>query len=256
MDADFQELIDGTLSKSAQVRTFIEIAREIEKEAQELDETLLSRHVHVSAFINHTGSSSKYSADSAFLASTSGESAFDGSLYQGGEMISGDKAAIDAALAQVTSLSDAIVFTFELSHDVIAFIMNTLAKHSPYGGGADKHSGQYMHSHVIFADGVLVQDTREIPEFASEYLFVNTLPYARKIEAGESSMAPHGVYELTANEATTRYGSTCIIEFIDYAGTYGVMSEATSTSYGRRTKLHFNKSENRFPAIRLTFPTK
>lgn len=245
MDADFQNLIDGTLSRSAQVIAFTEIARKIEKETQDQDERLLGRSVHVSAVVNHTGSKSQFSSNSQFL-SDGGPT--DTSLYGANEMISGDKAAIDSALAQVNSLSDAIVFTFELSHDVIAYIMNLLAKHSPY------KSGKYMHSHVIFADGVLVEDTRNIPEFAGEYLFVNTLPYSVKIEEGESSMAPNGVYELVANEASKRYGGTCIITFIDYAGTFGVMSEATNASYGHVTRRNFNKSKNRFPAIRLTFP--
>jgi hypothetical protein len=249
MDSDFQSLIDGTLSTQAQVATFIEIARQIEQETQANDESILGRTVHVSAFVDHTGSMTQSLGDSAFT-DTGGKGSFDSSQYQSGEMVSGDKAAVDAALSQIVSLSDSIVFTFELTHDVIAFIMAELAKHSPF------KSGRYMHSHVVFADGVLVEDTRNIPDFASEYLFVNTLPYAEKIETGESSMAPNGVYEIVANEATQKYGSTSKISFIDYAGTYGAMAQATSASHGKRTKRHFNRSKNRFPAIQLTFPNK
>lgn len=248
MDADFQGLIDGTLSQSAQVKAFVEIARQLEQEAQQQDEDALGSTVHVSAIVNHTASKTQSIGDSSF-SDVNGKGSFDGNLYSSGDMVSGDQAAIDSALSQVTSLSDAIIFTFELSHDVVSFIMATLAKLSPY------KSGRYLHSHVIFADGTLVDDTRNIPT-AHEYLFVNTLPYSVKIEQGESSMAPHGVYELAANQAVQKYGATCIIEFIDYAGTYGVMAQATRASYGHRTKRHFNKSKNRFPAIRLTFPNK
>lgn len=245
MDADFQNLIDGTLSQSAQVKTFIAIARQLEQEAQDQDENILGTVVHVSAIVNHGGSQSV--SDSTFT-DNEGTGSFNSNLYSSGEMVSGDQAAIDNALSQVVSLNDAIIFTFELSHDVIAFIENTLAKLSPY------KSGRYLHSHVIFADGLLVTDTTNIPETAHEYLFVNTLPYATKIEQGESAMAPHGVYEIAANQAAQRYGSTCIIQFVDYAGVYGVMAEATKATYGHRTKRHMNKSKNRFPAIKLTFP--
>lgn len=249
MDAEFSQFIGANLSKGAQVARFAEIARQLEEEARQQDEQILGRVVHVSGYVNHANGGGQSTADSLFLGGNAGAASATGNS---GDMISGDQAVINSVLSQVTSLSDAIIFSFELQHDVVAFISDELGKHSPF------KSGRYMHSHVIFADGILVEDLTQMPDYAAtgEWLFVNTLPYARKIEEGESSMAPNGVYELVAQEAQQRYGSNCIIEFIDYVGTYGVMSEATSASYGRRTRQHLNKSQNRFPAIRLTFPNR
>lgn len=247
MDAEFAQLINVNLSIGAQVAGFAEIAKQIEQEYQSQDEQILGRVVHVSGYVNHGGSQSV--GTSQFLGGNIGATRASG---DSGDMISGDQAVINSVLSQVTSLSDSIIFNFELQHDVVGFIWELLGQHSPY------KSGRYMHSHVIFADGTLVEDLTQIPDMAGvyEFLFVNTLPYARKIEQGESAMAPNGVYEVVAQEAKERYGSTCIIDFIDYTGTYGVMAEATNASYGRRTRQHMNKSENRFPAIRLTFPNR
>lgn len=244
MDSDFQNLINGSLSTNSQVATYVEIARRIEKEAQEQDQNILGRIVHVNAFVNHSDKTQYVPSANAAVDS--------GVSYGSNEMVSGDQAKVDAALSQVTKLTDVIVFNFELSHETVSFIIDALGRHSPY------KSGRYMHSHVVFADGVLVDNLAVIPDMADthEYLFVSTLPYARKIEEGESSMAPSGVYEIVALEAQDKYGGQVIIEFIDYTGTYGVMAEATSASHGRRTKTHLNKSENRFPAIRLTFPRR
>jgi hypothetical protein len=249
LDAEFAQFIKANLSQGAQVAQYAEIAKQIEEEIQLQDEQILGRVVHVSGYVNHVGGGGQSVADSQFLGGNTGRAAATG---DSGDMISGDAAVVNAVLSQVSSLSDAIVFSFELQHDVIAFISESLGKHSPF------LTGRYMHSHVIFADGVLVEDLTQLPDFTAtnEWLFVNTLPYARKIEQGESATAPNGVYEIVAHEAQERYGSTCIIEFIDYTGTYGVMAEATKASYGRRTRQHMNKAENRFPAIRLTFPNK
>lgn len=257
MDAEFQGMIDGSLSVNAQISTYIADIRAIEKEAKEQDEAITGTNAHVSAFINHAGGTQSV-ANSAFTAPNSQDSAYNASLYSPGEMTSGDDAVMDAILVQVTSLSDVIVINFEQTHEIITFIMEELSKHSPY------KSGRYMHSHVLFADGVLLEDLSNLTNWdntavadAHEFMFVNTLPYSRKIEAGESAMAPHGVYELVANEAREKYGAmNYVVDFVDYAGVYGVMSEATNASYGRRTKTHLNKAENRFPAIRVTFPNR
>jgi hypothetical protein len=117
-------------------------------------------------------------------------------------------------------------------------------KQSPY------KSGNYVRNHVLFADGVLVDDVSKAPN-ASEYLFVNTVPYSLKIEAGSSAMAPNGVYEVVAMTAKQKYGSSIRIEYFDYIGVFGVMAQIPTASHGKRTRLQLNKAQNRFPAIRV-----
>ncbi len=52
----------------------------------------------------------------------------------------------------------------------------------------------------------------EIPE-ASEYAFLNTQPYSRKIERGESPQAPEGVFQVVATLAQSRFGNIAKITF-------------------------------------------
>jgi hypothetical protein len=144
-----------------------------------------------------------------------------------------------------------IVYEYPVANDVLTFIGQQLEMHSPVGSGRDAHAGQYKASHVVFADGVQVPLTAALPP-AHEYIFVSTLPYARKIEDGESAQAPSGVYELTANEARKRYGNVARVEFIDYTGVFGVMVQTSRATYSRHTTRHMNKSPNRFPAISVT----
>lgn len=215
MNADFQLLIDGALSETAQVGKFVEFAIEVELEAQNLDEQQLGRKVTYQTFV-------------------------DGAL---------------ADAHNVRTLSSTISFEFAISEDVLSFISEELKKMSPVGSGADKHPGQYKASHVIFADGILVDDTESLPQ-AREYIFVSTLPYARKIEGGEghrpqSEQAPQGVYEVTSFQARNRFGNSAKIVFEDYVGTFGVMAESSNATYGKHTTLQHNKSVNRFPSIRV-----
>jgi hypothetical protein len=144
-----------------------------------------------------------------------------------------------------------IVYEFQLVSEVLSFISQQLDMNSPVGSGYDSHPGLYKSSHVVFADGIEVATGVNIP-VAQQYTFVNTLPYSIKIEKGESSQAPNGVYEVTANQASSKYGNIAKIAFIDYVGVFGVMAEASSATYGRKTRLQHNKSVNRFPAISVS----
>lgn len=213
MDADFQLLIDDTLSEAAQVSQYIKFALEAVREAQRYDEQILNRAVEYKTYV-------------------------DGAL---------------SAIENVRSLSDTIEFEFSVTEDIVGFILDELQKLSPVGSGTDPHPGQYKSSHILFADGILVEDPTKPPQ-AHEYTFVSTLPYARKIEGGEghrpqSDQAPQGVYEVTAMQANARFGNSAKIYFEDYTGTYGVMAESTNATYGRHTTLQHNRSENRYPSI-------
>ena len=76
--------------------------------------------------------------------------------------------------------------------DVLVWISEQLFKFSPV------KSGLYQKSHELFADGRHVEASASLIRFADEYIFVNTVPYARKIERGSSSQAPEGVYQSIA----------------------------------------------------------
>lgn len=98
-----------------------------------------------------------------------------------------------------------IVYRFELLTDVISYIDGLLVISSPVKTGA------YARSHVLFADDV--EADIENPPAAKQYIILNTQPYARKIERGQSKMAPHGVYEAVAAMARARYGNIAHVGF-------------------------------------------
>jgi hypothetical protein len=94
-----------------------------------------------------------------------------------------------------------IVAEFELVQDVLIWIAEQLFKFSPV------KSGLYQKSHELFADGKHVEALGQLIPIADEYIFVNTVPYARKIERGSSSQAPDGVYQAIAALARLRFGN-------------------------------------------------
>ena len=102
--------------------------------------------------------------------------------------------------------NSSIFVEFELTSDVLVFIHQQLVEHSPVKGG------RYRASHILFADGAQIEPTIGVPH-ADEYVFVNSAPYARKIERGASSQAPHGVYQAVAAIARQRFGNIAKISF-------------------------------------------
>jgi hypothetical protein len=124
-----------------------------------------------------------------------------------------------------------IVTEFELILDVLIYISNLLDQFSPV------KTGRYKRSHILLADNVEidVHTPSLAPQVAvaDEYIFVNTQPYARKIEHGSSQQSPRGVYEAVSLVARRRYGKIASIVF------------------GFRTLLGSNKGERseRQPAI-------
>ena len=81
-------------------------------------------------------------------------------------------------------------------------------------------TGAYAASHKLYADGV--ETDAQNPKPAERYVFLSTLPYARKIEGirkggekkpGQSKQAPDGVYEGVAALARARFGNLAWIRF-------------------------------------------
>lgn len=131
-----------------------------------------------------------------------------------------------------------IVYEFQLLDDLFIFIDETLIQHSPL------KSGRYARSHVLYADGVAIDPTGEVPP-ASEYVFANTQPYARKIEKGESPQFPDGVYEATAFLARARFGNLAQIGFT-YRSVNGgeVGAWASSASALAHAERHHRRGNN------------
>ena len=102
---------------------------------------------------------------------------------------------------------DGVVFVeFELIGDILTFISDMLHQFSP------TKTGTYKRSHIILADGQEIAPGGQAP-IAAEYVFINTVPYARKIERGSSSQAPNGVYEAVSLLARRRFGNFASIVF-------------------------------------------
>jgi hypothetical protein len=125
-----------------------------------------------------------------------------------------------------------IVADFQLVSDVLIWISQQLAMFSPV------KTGTYKRSHVLFADGVEADPTAVVPA-AAEYVFMNSVPYARKVERGSSSQAPNGVYEAVSVLARQRFKNLARI-------TYGFRT-AMSGSLIRGSQG--DRASNRNPAI-------
>jgi hypothetical protein len=113
--------------------------------------------------------------------------------------------------------------------EALAWINQRLVEASP------KLTGRYSKSHVLFADGTECDPAS--PPSASEYVFLNLQPYARKIERGLSRQAPEGVYEAVAALAQQRFGRLAKFRFTYRAPTSGaVVNWARSNSRSMRRK--------------------
>jgi hypothetical protein len=146
-----------------------------------------------------------------------------------------------------------IAFVFDLLDDLFAWIADQLRTHAPV------KSGRFRDSIKFYADGTEcdLEDGSEIPP-ASQYVFLATVAYARKIEGGESSQAPDGVFQVMASLAG-RFGNQARIQFayispadgeiVDWATTAGAASQALRRG-GNPTK-HFAWLTS-VPAITIT----
>jgi hypothetical protein len=128
----------------------------------------------------------------------------------------------------------AILFEWQLLGDLFQWIEAQLILNAPV------RSGRFAKSFVFFADGVEAEPTR--PPQASEFVFLNTQPYARKIEGGLSSQAPAGVFETVAVLARRRFGNLASIRF-SFRTPIG-----RTIARGKRG----DRSGNRTPAIVIT----
>lgn len=142
-----------------------------------------------------------------------------------------------ASLASVKP-DGVIVAEFDVVSDVLAWIGDQIEMHSPKANPDPNPDVVYKRSHELFADGVAVPIGEPVP-LADEYIFINTLPYARKIETGSSSQAPDGVFQAVATLGRRRFSKVARIAFSYRAAMSGVIVSGRAG----------NKSSGRYPAI-------
>jgi hypothetical protein len=119
----------------------------------------------------------------------------------------------NAPLETVNLLRGEVVFEFDLITDVLKWIASTLADRSPVLSGA------YKRGHKLLADGREIQLGGVAPK-ADEFVFANSVPYARKIEIGKTEAGrafvievPNRIYERTAKDAAARFGNIADVQF-------------------------------------------
>lgn len=136
-----------------------------------------------------------------------------------------------------------IVAEFKLIDEVLIWIAEQLETHSPV------KRGTYKKSHVLLADGQQIDPRSGNIPSAEEYVFINTQPYARKIESGSSSQAPDGVYQAVAI-LSRRFGNMAKVSFGYRVPLFGaVHSWAQTTSSGKHRKSDRAEWLRRQPAI-------
>jgi hypothetical protein len=136
--------------------------------------------------------------------------------------------------------------------DVLVWIGETLRQRSPV------LSGRYRDSHTLFADGVEVEIGGTVPQ-AAEYVFLNPLPYARKIEIGTTRsgrafviQVPNRIYERTAADAQARFGNVATIKDVYRAPFAGALLKYVPIrGPASRAASEFERDQ-RVPAIVVT----
>jgi len=127
-----------------------------------------------------------------------------------------------------------VVFVeYELVFEALQWIEDMLVQFSPVGKAPkDRHPGLYKRSHVMIADGTAVEPDA-VPPDAKRISFVNTQPYARKIERGFSSQAPDGVYQVVAKLASSKFSNVAKITFGYETPLFGGIEEWAASPSGR-----------------------
>lgn len=123
-----------------------------------------------------------------------------------------------------------IVAEYDLLLEMFAWIGLQLVTHSP------RRSGRYAASHILLADGVEIDPNGVIPP-AAEYVFLNSQPYARKIERGLSNQAPDGVYQAVTAVSNRRFGNIARALFGYRELSSGAVSAWASGRFSRSASL-------------------
>jgi hypothetical protein len=150
-----------------------------------------------------------------------------------------------APLDSVNPDGGSIIVEFELVGDVLTWIAQTLVDRSP------RVSGDYIHGHTLYADGIEVDPFSVIPS-ASVYVFTNSVPYSRKIEIGKTEagrnfviQVENRIYQRTADDAKSKYGNIAKIRFTYQPLIGGAVGKwAASASAGRLASRHKRRTKS------------
>jgi hypothetical protein len=117
----------------------------------------------------------------------------------------------NAPLESVNPDGGTIIAEWELVEGLLQWIADELVARSPVISGA------YKRGHTLFADGIEVPVGGTIPP-SDEYVFINLVPYARRIEVGKTKagrdfviQVPNKIYERTQKDARARFGNQASI---------------------------------------------
>jgi hypothetical protein len=150
-----------------------------------------------------------------------------------------------------------ILAEFDIVSDVLVQIRQMLETASPVGSGDTRpgHPGLYKASHELIVDGLVVALGAKVPDGFDTAIFVNSQPYARKIERGLSNQAPDGVYQVVATLARSRFGNIAQIKFTYAAPLFGnidTWAQGTAMESPGRRGAHREEWLRRQPAIQVT----
>lgn len=148
-----------------------------------------------------------------------------------------------------------VEFLAALRLEAVEWIRAALAAAAPV------RSGRFRDSFVLFADGVAVASP-DAARDADEWIFVSTVPYARKLEGmGNrpplSRQAPDGVFHAVAVDGQRRFGNVASVKFASRSIEGGMLS-AWASRTKLRSKGHARPDRRRDwltrqPAIVVTF---
>lgn len=143
----------------------------------------------------------------------------------------------DARLESVTPDGGTIRAQWQMVFEVVDYVWKLLIDHSPVGSGpyTDGHApGRYQRSHTLFADREEMKDPNP-NRAAREWVFMSSVPYARKIERGQGDGNFIAVYQTATEMAKARYGNVANIKFtfLDWQGGSSMFTDWLSgKSYG------------------------
>lgn len=162
-----------------------------------------------------------------------------------------------ALLDSVKPDGGSIIVEWEIVTDVLTWIGQTLRERSPVV------SGDYLDGWTILADGVEVSEGNQTPT-ANVYTFVNTVPYARRIEVGKTEsgrdfvlQVPNRIAERTAQDAQSRFGNIARIQsvWISLSSAYALKHNQQSRSFaGGKLRVSARQRTDRVAGSAITYP--
>lgn len=161
-----------------------------------------------------------------------------------------------APLERVKPAGGSIIAEWEIVGDVLIWIARTLEDRSP------RVKGDYLRGHTLFADGVEVPATQNVP-VAEEYTFVNVVPYSRILEVGKTDagrdfliQVPNRIYERTGRDAKALFKNVKIqSRFISLSDSYKLKFIQRSRHFrGGKAIYSSRQRPDRVAGASITYP--